>query len=118
MPEAIQVSVKEDEYLTWLLPLILAEKGGTVEEDYAVYISIIPIAHPQVGKILINDCFNYYMSYKYISSFAKLTHFLLFQSKGSHKWDKYVSISPEMPILCVPAFLSQMLLTCCKYVQV
>ena len=38
MPEALQVRLNVDVYLTWLFPLILAEEGGTIEEKYTRYI--------------------------------------------------------------------------------
>ena len=37
MPEAIQVSSNLEVYLICLLPLILAEEGGTIEEQYTRY---------------------------------------------------------------------------------
>ena len=38
MPEVLQVRLNVDVYLTWFLPLILAEEGGTIEEQYTRYI--------------------------------------------------------------------------------
>ena len=49
MPEALQASFNVDVYLTWLLPLILTEEGGTRGEIQCttIYTTKIPIAHPQ-----------------------------------------------------------------------
>ena len=75
MPEAIQVRFNVDVYLTWLFPLIFAEEGGTIEEEYTRYIKHNTNSTYTSTKIIIlNDCCHYDMScYMYISSFTKLT---------------------------------------------